>query len=86
MDFEKFVIDTLEEIREIQNRTLIQATKTNGRVDRLEKWQEKYEETIDELEITNEQTKGRNKLLYGMIGVLATLLCSIIINYINKHK
>jgi len=40
MDFEKFVINALEDIRETQNKTLVQTTKTNGRVDRIEKWQD----------------------------------------------
>lgn len=39
MDFEAFVIEALKEIKEKQEATLVQTTKTNGRVTAIEKWQ-----------------------------------------------
>lgn len=85
MDFEQYVINSLNEIKAAQEKTLIQTTKTNGRVDALEDFKEKASKDIDKIMETQNQNKGRDKILFVVALVIGTVAGFIIQDFITKH-
>lgn len=84
MDFEQYVINSLNEIKVAQEKTLIQTTKTNGRVSALEDYREKEEKRVDDLVADSNKTKGRDKVLLFVALTIGTVLGFIIQDIINK--
>jgi hypothetical protein len=83
-DFETFARNRLEKI-------LVQTTITNGRVNKLEsemvKAQSemtKAQDIIEKLVATDNQTKGRDKVLWILIGVVGTVALAIAQHFFFK--
>lgn len=85
MDFEQYVIDSLNQIKVAQEKTLIQTTKTNGRVSALEDYKEKEEKRVDELVADSNKTKGRDKVLLFIALSIGTIIGFIIQDFLTKH-
>lgn len=80
MDFEQFVIAKLNEIQEDQKKTLIQTTKTNGRVLALEQKVETHDETIQELFEKQSIRKGQDAVIWKVlvgIGSVGLIILSV---------
>lgn len=84
MDFEKYVIDTLREIKEDQTKVLVQTTKTNGRVNGLEAWQRSADKDISDLKNLSNENKGRDKTLLFIIGGIGAILGMFIEHFFLK--
>lgn len=85
MDFEQYVINTLNEIKVAQEKTLIQTTKTNGRVNALEDWKENAQSEITQLTADANKIKGRDKVLLFVAVAAGTILGFIIQDFVTKH-
>jgi hypothetical protein len=84
MDFEQHVIESLKEIKAKQELTLIQTTKTNGRVSVLEEWRDKEEKVTEVLLADYNKAKGRDKILWAAACIGGTVIGFIIEHYISK--
>jgi len=63
---------------------LIQTTKTNGRVDMLSEKTENHDGIIKELVATNNQTKGRDKMIWIFLSALGAVSLVLIGYFISK--
>ena len=84
MDFEKYVIDTLNAIKEDQTKVLVQTTKTNGRVISLEAWKQGADKDISDLKNLTNENKGRDKTLLFIIGGGGAILGMVIEHFVFK--
>lgn len=69
-----------KDIKEI----LIQTTRTNGRVDGIEDKIETHDEHITNLLADRSETKGRDKVVWVVLGMVGAVALVIIGWYLNK--
>jgi hypothetical protein len=77
-------MDDSEYIRMRVDQILIQTTKTNGRVDRLEGDMGHVNDKVEGLIASNNMNKGRDKALWYFIIALATIAGFFISHFIEK--
>lgn len=85
-----YILERLNEQKDILTNILVQTTKTNGRVvgleDRMsvqEKNTEKYDKKIDSLTETKNVNKGRDTVIWVIIMALAGICGFVISHYIS---
>lgn len=84
----KYLIDRLEKIDEKfdekLDKILVQTTRTNGRVTSLESLVKDHEEKISEQGKNMYVNKGRDKVIWIVIGSVTTVAAMLIQYFINK--
>lgn len=82
-----YILERLETIDskfdEKLDKILVQTTKTNGRVNGLENRVERIEPEIEDLKGIKHYNKGRERVLYIVIGSLGTLFLSLLAIYLK---
>lgn len=81
METSEFIVQSLKDVRDKVEQILVQTTKTNGRVDRLEEWKSKAEPKIEDLSDSHNKTKGRDAVIWVVICVGAIVAWE----FIKKH-
>lgn len=86
----KEVSKRLDYISEKVDETLIQTTKTNGRVTRLEKDSEETKEKVQTLIINEAGNKGKNEVMAKVVNFLLPAAGAIILAlftfYLGRYK
>ena len=78
------IIKRLDRIEEKQDRTLEQTTKTNGRVTRLEQGYDTLCDDVHFLNSINDETKGRDKVLWVILGGIGVIVVQLVNHFLNK--
>jgi hypothetical protein len=71
------------DINDKLEKILIQTTKTNGRVDFLSEKVEAHGKSIKQLEAGDNETKGRDKVIWVILGVIGAVALLIIGSFLN---
>jgi len=83
-----YIIERLEAIDgkfdEKLDKILVQTTKTNGRVNGHDKAIEALEKHVEILRETKDVNKGRDRVIYIVIGCLATLSMTLLTIYLKN--
>lgn len=85
MDFERFVIESLKEIKENQEKTLVQTTKTNGRVTALEKLVEEHDETIQGLFEKQSIKRGQENVMWKVAAAVGSVGTVVLAWVLGRH-
>lgn len=84
-EFKKESEEHREKIGYKLEEILVQTTKTNGRVLMLEDKVKRNSDTLETHKATNDFNKGRDKVIFWIIGVLGVVVGFIVSNWIKNH-
>lgn len=84
-EFKKESEDHREKVNSKLQEILLQTTKTNGRVLMLEENVKKNTGSIEDHRKLNDYNKGRDRVIFWIIGVIGVAVGFIVSNWIKNH-